>query len=272
MPQALHRELHIRAAQIRVRHSGVELHRPVRIRTSHCPKPANVADVQLLRLPRQEALRDLLRKPFRIGRRAECLLRQDARSLMVPVPVTGRSRKPCHQHVRTKRSNHPHHVGERYVVSAPLRESLVGTFRKPKIGHAREALLHSVIFVRCQQFQGSQHAQHIRQIAADLVLPTLAAVQGHQQHARSAPARLQREHSAIFIIGMRDRLHQPRRRAQPPQHQPQAEDSSILRKFRRSALVGKLRKIRGQGLLTWIRSRRSRPRRAFRSRLWRSHQ
>ena len=182
---------------------------------------------------------------------------------MVPMPVPRRARKSCDQYIGPKRSNHPHHVSERYVVSAPFRKSLVRAFRKPKIGHAREALLDPVIFICSEQFQRPKHAQHVRQITADLVLATLAAIQGHQQHVRSSSARLKREHSAIFVVGMRHRLHQPRSGTQPPQHQPQAEDSSILREFRRSALVGKLRKIRGQGLLSRMRSRRSRPDRAF---------
>ena len=147
----------------------------------------------------------------------------------MPVPIPIRPRKPRHQHIRTKRSNHPHHVRQRRIVPAPLLKRLVRRFRKSKIRHARKPLLHSVILIRRQQLLRPQHAQHIRQIAANLVLPALAAIQRHQQRAHAAPARLQCQHPAIFIIRMRHHLHQPRRSPQPQQFQPQPRHPLILR-------------------------------------------
>ncbi len=165
----------------------------------------------------------------------------------MPIPL--RTRKPGHQHIRTERPNHPHHVRQRHIVSAPLSKSLLGALRKSKVGHARKTFLHSVILVRRQQLFRPQHSQHVRQIAANFILPALAAIQRHQQHTRAPPTRFQRQHSAIFIIGMRHGLHQPRSRAQPPQHEPQAESAPILRKLGRRSLIGQLRKIRYRGLL-----------------------
>ena len=65
------------------------------------------------------------------------------------------------------------------------------------------------------------------------------------------PARFQRQHSAVFIVRMRHRLHQPRGRAQPPQRLTQAQNSLILCEFGRSSLIGKLRKVGVRRLMTF---------------------
>ena len=183
---------------------------------------------------------------------------------MVPVSIRLGAGKPRYEHIRTERPNHPHHISQRDLVSAPLRKGLLRALGKSKVGYARESLLDTVILVRCQQFFRAQHAQHIRQIASYLVLAALAAIQRHQQHAGSATARFERQHPAIFIIGMRYCLHQPRRRAEPPQHPPQADDSLILRKFGRRSLIGKQRKVGSNGWrVPSLLSRRYRARRAL---------
>ena len=78
MPQSLHRELHIRPSQIRVRLPGIQLDSPFRIRTSHRPKSAHISDVKLLGLPREKPLPDLLGKPLGVRRCPERLFRHDA--------------------------------------------------------------------------------------------------------------------------------------------------------------------------------------------------
>src|SRR4029077_18306464 len=72
---------------------------------------------------------------------------------------------------------------------------------------------------------------------SNLVLPTFSASQRHQQHAYSAPARLQRQHAAVFIIGMSHRLHQPCCRAEPQELQPQRGHTLILWNLCRNALI-----------------------------------
>ena len=88
-----------------------------------------------------------------------------------------------------------------------------------------------------QQFLRTQNAQHIRQVAADLVLPALAAIQCEQQRVHAVASRLQRQHSAVFIIGMCHDLHQSASRAQAQEFKMQTRGASILRNFRRNALI-----------------------------------
>ena len=84
----------------------------------------------------------------------------------MPMPVAIRPGKARHQHIRTKRSNHPHHVGEGDVVPLPFLKCFFRRLGISKIGHAREALLDAVIAIGGQQFQCAQHAQRVEQIAA----------------------------------------------------------------------------------------------------------
>src|SRR5712691_5033598 len=77
MPQSLDCKLHVRLAKQRIFFSSVQLDRVVSRIATRGPEAAHVPDVELLRLPRLEALCDLLRKTLRIARRAERLLRQN---------------------------------------------------------------------------------------------------------------------------------------------------------------------------------------------------
>ena len=105
-----------------------------------------------------------------------------------------------------------------------------GLFRRlgeAKIGDAGEALLHAVIAIGGQQLQRANNAQLVEQIAADLVLAAFAAIERQLQHADAVAARFQRQHAAIFVVGMSDGVHQPRRGVQPPQHQLQPGGAGI---------------------------------------------
>ena len=227
--QSLHGKLYVGRSQQRIDDSRVEPQRVIRGIARHCPKAAHIADIQLLRLPGFEAFFDLPRKPLRIGRRAERLFRQDRRCLMMPMAIAIRARKPRHQHVRTKGSNHPHHVAERDIVPLPLLKCFFGSLRISKIRHARESLLNAVISVGSQQLQRPQHAQRVEQIAAQLVLSPFPARQRHQQCRDAFPARFERQHAAVFVIGMRRDLHQTGRRLQASQHQLQPRRTGFLR-------------------------------------------
>ena len=81
---------------------------------------------------------------------------------MMAVSVALGSGEARHQYIGAEGSDHPHHIAERDLVTAPLGKSLVGAFGKAEVGDPREAFLDAVILVRCQQFQGAQHAEHIR--------------------------------------------------------------------------------------------------------------
>ena len=93
-------------------------------------------------------------------------------------------------------------------MTLPFLKCFFGILGKTEIRNPREALLDPVVPVGPQQFQRSQNAQHVEQIAAYLVLSALAAIQRQQQGVHALPSRLQREHAAIFVIRMRYGLHQ----------------------------------------------------------------
>src|SRR5208282_2144828 len=56
-----------------------------------------------------------------------------------------------------------------------------------------------------------------------------SARQRHQHRRDAFAARLQSQHAAVFVIGMRIHLHQPRRRLQASQHQLQPRHTGFLR-------------------------------------------
>jgi len=167
---------------------------------------------------------------------------------MMPMPIPLRTRKPGHQHIRTERR-----ITLTMSASAPS--------CPPHFPKVSSALFENQSRPRAKNVPALRNTRPPPATLPSAALPArptnccqlysaaLAAIQRHQQHTRAPPTRFQRQHSAIFIIGMRHGLHQPRSRAQPPQHEPQAESAPILRKLGRRSLIGQLRKIRYRGLL-----------------------
>ena len=210
-------KLDIRGSEHRIELPGIELYRVVGVRTALRHEGTHVADIQLLGLPWQQTFFDLLGKPIRIGGRAKRFLGQDCRRLMMSVPIALGSRESRHQHIRAELPNHPHNICERNVMSLPLLKCFLGIFRIAEVRYPREALLDAVVAVGGQHFERAQHAQLIEQVAAGFVLPAFAAGQGQQGHGRAPAPRLERQHAAVFVIGMRIHLQQPRRGLEPPQ-------------------------------------------------------
>ncbi len=155
------------------------------------------------------------------------------------VPVAVGTGEACDQNIGTKGANHAHHVAERDVMSAPLLESLVRIFRIAEIRDPAEALFHSVVTIGCRQLQRAENAQHVEQIASYFVLTTFAAGERHQKGGISFPARLQGQHAAIFVVGMRGGLHQTGRGLQAEEHLLQAGGSGIRgKRIHRTSWVG----------------------------------
>ncbi len=149
---------------------------------------------------------------------------------MVPMAVPIRSLEARYQHVRAEGSNHAHNVAQGDVMALPLLKGLIRVLRKAEVRDASEALFHSVVAVGRGQFQRAQHAQHIKKIAAHLVLAALAPIQSEQQYAIAVAAGLEGHHPAVFIVRMGRGMHQAGRGAQTAQHQLQASGAGILRK------------------------------------------
>src|SRR5579864_8621116 len=99
--------------------------------------------------------------------------------------------KTRNQNVGAERSNHANHVRESDVMAAPFGESLVGVLRESEIGDARESVLYTVMLVGGEKFLGSQNAENVGQVAANLVLAALAAIQRHQQRGNAVTAGLE---------------------------------------------------------------------------------
>src|ERR1700687_1516136 len=125
MPQSLDRKLHVRFPEQRIFFSSVQLGRVVSPIATGGSEAANIPDVQLLRLPRLEALCDLLRKTLRIARRSERLFRQNRGCLVMSVPAASRPRKSRDQPFGPKRPDHSHDIAQGNVVSLPLLKSLL---------------------------------------------------------------------------------------------------------------------------------------------------
>ena len=73
---------------------------------------------------------------------------------MMAVTIARRARKSRGKHVRTKSANHPHHVGKRRIVPAPLGKGFVGTLREAEIGNMRKAFLNAVMLIGGKKFFG----------------------------------------------------------------------------------------------------------------------
>ena len=170
------------------------------------------------------------------------------------MPIAICPRKPRHQYIRTKGSNHLHHIRQRNIMPLPLLKCFFGSLRISKVSHARKSLLDAVKAIGSQQLQSPQHTQHVEQIAAQLVLPTFAARQRHQQRQGAFPARLQRQHATVFVIGMRRDLHQPRRGVQASQHQLQPRRTRFLRELLIVMISAMVNVTIARGLLGRLRS------------------
>jgi hypothetical protein len=127
---------------------------------------------------------------------------------MVSVSVAGITPKARANYIRAKCADHSDHVAEGDVMAAPHLEGLVGGLGKSEICHPGEALLHPVVAVGGQQFQGAYDAQFIEEIAANGILPTLAAVQRELEDIDSVSAGFQGQHAAVFVVRVRRGVHQ----------------------------------------------------------------
>ena len=154
------------------------------------------------------------------------------------VSIAVRPGEARHQHIGTKSADHSHHVAERDVMPAPLLKSLIRILGIAEIGDPAEALFHSVVAIGCSKLQRAQHAQHIEQVAADLVLAAFAASQSHQQRRYSLAARLEGQHASVFVVGMRDGLHQAGGGLQAQQHLLQACRAGVRGQEDRRDLAG----------------------------------
>ena len=149
---------------------------------------------------------------------------------MIAMAVAAVALEPSADHVGTESANHSHDVVERHVVAVPHLECFFRSLGKSKIGSSGETLFDGVVTVGRKQLQGANDAEFIQEIAANFVLAAFAAIQGELQCGHTVAARFEREHAAIFVVGMRDRVHQTPRGMQTAQHLFQPGIAGIDRK------------------------------------------
>ncbi len=144
-------------------------------RARHLPVAPDPALVDLPRLPRPQALAQLLREPRRVGRRPEGLAGEPPHRLVVLAAALALERQG-EDHVGAEGADDAHDVAER-LLAAPLREGLLHAEGEAELVGAAEVLLDPVVAVDRRQLPGAQHAERLEQLGPDRVLAALAA--GH---------------------------------------------------------------------------------------------
>src|SRR6202142_1506897 len=102
MPQSLHGELDIRHAQQRIHVARIQPDGVVLRGAGARPEAAEVADIELLRLPGLQALFDLLGEALWIRGRAERLFGENRGGLVMAVSIAIRSGEARQQYIGTK--------------------------------------------------------------------------------------------------------------------------------------------------------------------------
>src|SRR5215469_2929290 len=209
-------ELCVRGSEQGILFAGVQFYRPVFIRAGSRTPRANVADVELLRLPGLEALfEELLGEALGISGSAKGFLSKEAGGLVMSVSITGGAGKTRDEHIGAKRPNHVDDVGKGNLVASPLFEGFLCGFRVAEVGDAAETLIYAVIAAGGEKFECAQDAQLIRESVAGFILAALAAGQRHQEAFDTFAARFERKQTAVFIVRMGDHNHEAAGVVQP---------------------------------------------------------
>src|SRR2546423_270125 len=116
------------------------------------------ADVEFLRLPRSQALFDLFGKARRVGGGAIGFGRQDARGLMMAMPIQRRARPRRNDHQRPEGADDAHHVCE-HRLTIPFGERLLRRLAEAEIEGAGEELLRAIDTSGGLEFFGADDAE-----------------------------------------------------------------------------------------------------------------
>src|SRR5882757_7987463 len=227
MTQSFHSELDIGPLQVWVCLARVDPYRIVLLALGRVV-PAQPTHVEFLGLPGGQPFLNLFRKALWIAGSAKGFARQDCRCLVVAVSIAARAGETGDQNVGPKSANDSDHVSKRDVVAVPLFHRFVGALGKSKIGDARKALVYAVVAVRSQEFQSAKNAKRVEQAAADLILSAFATGKGHQERMRALASRFESEHAAIFVVGVRRRMHESRGRTEALEGEPKASRADVL--------------------------------------------
>src|SRR5215469_762755 len=118
MFETLGGELCVRSSEQGILFAGVQFYRPVFIRAGGRTPGANVADVELLRLPGLEALFELFGEALGVSGSAKGFLGEEAGGLVVSVAIPGGAGEARDEDVGAKRPNDMHGVGRERIEKA----------------------------------------------------------------------------------------------------------------------------------------------------------
>ena len=195
--------------------------------------------IELERLPRTQALAQLLGELRRIGSGAKRLGREYRRRLMV-LAAASPVRTHRHDDVGPQGPDVTHEVAED-LLPPPLLERFLLAERVAKVHRAREVLLGAIEAMRRQELLGAEDAQRVEELGANLVLSAVAARRRHERHPRPDVARVERQRGVVLVVGVRGHVRDHADGRELPQGQRQG---------RRAGQIGeRLDAILGNGLL-----------------------
>ena len=141
---------------------------------------------------------------------------------MVAVAVGRVANEAADDDIRTQCANYADQIGQCGFAAIPLLNRLFRGAREAEVGDATEALVGAVIAVGFEEFERAQHAEFVAEFLADGVLSAFTAGEGHLDDVSAASAGFEREHAAVFIVGMGGGVHQARGGAKLAQREQQA--------------------------------------------------
>ena len=98
---------------------------------------------------------------------------------MIAVTIALRPRESRNQYIRTEGSDDANHISERDIMAAPFFERFPRILRKSEVSYPRKPVLDAIVLIGCEKFLCAENSQDIGEVAANLVLPSFSAIQGH---------------------------------------------------------------------------------------------
>src|SRR6185436_14221591 len=221
---ALHRYFIVASSEKRIELAGVDRERQFaagRLRHIALLRSVGGTDIELPCFPGPEPLGKLYWKTRGIGCRSISLWSQEARRLMMAVPVALRAVPLRSDYQRAKSANDANHVSE-HRFPVPLGEGLFARLAEAEVEGAGEELYRAIHPSRGEQLIGANDAEQLIQLGAQQVLAAVAPCERQVRGARLTSLREVSQQSAVFVVrvgaGMKhagDNSQSPDRLAEP---------------------------------------------------------
>ena len=192
---ALHGDLEVRSPQEWIEGPGFQ-------KGGGSLRAPSDATEELLRLPRLQAVRQLLRKARRIARRVERLICQLPRHLVVAVTVPAGAAEDRHDHVGAKDADPLNDVRQN-LLPGPKPKGLLGTLRVTEVEGPGEVLLPPVQASGRHQLAGPDQSQTLPELRADEVLSPLPSGQREIRGPGSHTPGERHQKARVLIVWVR---------------------------------------------------------------------